>query len=251
MFESALGKASHVYHGCKVIVTKKLDELLFGASTRPHGIDGRFSQPRDTPSNPQLPRAPYHKLTHQGKSKAFKDQWTGIWIHRHGLFPQGDTIPIMKKRTKISKFMSYILRHNPTGLDACPDGIALVDDRVNRLQERNERLNRKVIEDIVNKNGKGRFESKADRLRARYGQSIHVSAVFPLVDMEALCHGASRPIAERILRDGLRPMKRNKVHLTRSIVDALPLCFVIDPKIWRTSRHTDHRTISRDRANDH
>lgn len=61
MFESALGKAPHVYHGCKVIVTKKLDELLFGTSTRPHGIDGRFSQPRDTPSNPQLARAPCHK----------------------------------------------------------------------------------------------------------------------------------------------------------------------------------------------
>ena len=48
VFESALGKAPHVCHDGKVIVTKQLDELLFGTSTRPYGIDGGFSQHRDT-----------------------------------------------------------------------------------------------------------------------------------------------------------------------------------------------------------
>ena len=129
----------------------------------------------------------------------------------------------MKKRTRISKFMSYILRHNPIGPDPSPEGLMLMDDLVNRLQERHPWLDRQDVEDIVNRDEKGGFELNGNRTRARYGQSIHVSAVFPLVDMEALCHGASRVLTERILRDGLKPMKRKKVHLTRSIVDALPL----------------------------
>lgn len=101
----------------------------------------------------------------------------------------------------------------------------LMDDLVNRLQERHPWLDRQDVEDIVNRDEKGGFELNGNRTRARYGHSSRVTVEFPLADIETLYHGTSRPIAERILRDGFKPVKRKKVHLSRSIEDALPLSF--------------------------
>ena len=136
-----------------------------------------------------------------------------------------NSIPIMKKRARISKSMSCILRHNPMGPDASPEGLMLLDGLVNRLQEQYRRLDRRDVEDMANRDEKGGFDLKCNRTGARYGHSSRVTVEFPLPDIETLYHGASRPIAERILRDGFKPVKRKKVHLTRSIEDVLPLSF--------------------------
>jgi putative RNA 2'-phosphotransferase len=127
----------------------------------------------------------------------------------------------MDKRVKISKLMSYILRHNPMGLQISQDGYADIKDLLGLMQKRYPWLDRKYLEEIVNNDEKGRYELNGDRIRARYGHSIDVKIDFPLTNLDTLYHGTSEHLAKRIIEEGLKPMKRKKVHLSKTIEDAI------------------------------
>lgn len=127
----------------------------------------------------------------------------------------------MKHKVRISKLMSYLLRHNPMGVSVSRDGFLEVEDFLNLIQKQYPLMDRGSIEKIVEEDEKGRYELKANRIRARYGHTINVVIGFPLADTEILYHGTSKHVAREILSDGLKPMKRKKVHLSKTIEDAL------------------------------
>ncbi len=127
----------------------------------------------------------------------------------------------MRKKAKISKLMSYILRHNPMGLRISHDGFVALEDLLRLMQETYPWLERKRLEEIVDHDEKGRYELKGNTIRARYGHSIDVSVDFPPTDLETLYHGTSDHSAKEILKEGLKPMKRKKVHLSKTVEDAI------------------------------
>jgi putative RNA 2'-phosphotransferase len=87
----------------------------------------------------------------------------------------------MRGRAKISKFMSYILRHNPMGPIISPDGFVTLEDLLSLIQKRYPWLDRTCLQEIVGEDEKGRYELKGNSIRARYGHSIDVAIDLPLL----------------------------------------------------------------------
>ena len=125
----------------------------------------------------------------------------------------------MKNKTKISKFMSYLLRHDPK-MKMDKEGFLLIEDLIEIIGKRYQ-VDRELIEEIVREDEKGRYEIKGDKIRARYGHSIEISPSLPLASIKKLYHGTTEKAANKILEEGLKPMGRKKIHLSPSIKDAI------------------------------
>lgn len=75
--------------------------------------------------------------------------------------------------------------------------------------------------DIVNNSSKKRFQVKGDKIRATYGHSIDIRIDLPAVEPpEILYHGTLRKRVSAILKEGLKPMSRIYVHLSKTEKDA-------------------------------
>ena len=137
----------------------------------------------------------------------------------------------MKKQTRISKFLSYILRHDPSAINSVVDAHGFLQININELVKRMRDLKQfqnldiqiSDIIDVVNRDSKGRYELVDDKIRARYGHSIddiHIILNESEVPM-ILFHGTIKENLAEILEHGLKPMGRNLVHLTETIKDAI------------------------------
>ncbi len=133
-----------------------------------------------------------------------------------------------KQRTKLSKFLSYIFRHDPgrIGIEVDEEGFSRIgiDDLIAILQNKAGLpwLSRRSLDALILLDHKGRFEIRNDKFRARYGHSIKGITLKPTSeDLPAiLYHGTNQTAYQQIIREGLKPMGRNLVHLTSSISDA-------------------------------
>ncbi len=126
-----------------------------------------------------------------------------------------------RRLTKLSKFLSLILRHQPERFALAIDGEGWAS-----LSEVMEILKglpnfrwatRADVMTVVEEGtaDKCRFEVAGNRIRARYGHSFdqpirYESCVPPSV----LYHGTSQRALAAIHREGLRPMERQYVHLS-------------------------------------
>ena len=134
-----------------------------------------------------------------------------------------------KERVKLSKLLSLLLRHNPSlaGLTVGSDGftretVDVVAGKIKRLKGF-EWVTSDHIKAIVALDEKGRFEIIDNRLRALYGHSIPYVKIDYGNQQEVpvtLYHGTSPEAVESILKEGLKPMGRIKVHLSSSKSDA-------------------------------
>ena len=125
-----------------------------------------------------------------------------------------------KSLSKISKFMSYILRHRPDVLSLDLDKEGWIDATLflNRVNEHKSwTLSMEDIEDVVKADKKQRYALRNGRIRANQGHSVDVNAVdqTPVVPPDTLYHGTTD---ERwtLIRDsgGLNKMQRHHVHLS-------------------------------------
>jgi len=133
----------------------------------------------------------------------------------------------MKKFERLSKKLSFLLRHHPEkwGITLTPDGWADVDLIARRL-----RIRAIDIEELVRQQTKQRFELKDGRIRALYGHTIDVEPVSRHTEPPAyLFHGTARETVETILKDGLLPMERRRVHLSESSEEAFAVGLRRDP----------------------
>lgn len=120
-------------------------------------------------------------------------------------------------KTKISKYMSYLLRYNPENLKIDKDGFVNLKELLKKLNERFQ-VNEDLIREIVEKVNKKRFEIVGDKIRALYGHTIPVEAKLEEdKTTKKLFHGTTAEAASEILRTGLKPMKRRWVHLSPTI----------------------------------
>ena len=120
-------------------------------------------------------------------------------------------------RLKISRYMSYLLRHNPENLKMDRHGFIDMNQLLKKLEER-FRIDEKFIIEIVEKGERRRFEIVGNKIRALYGHTIPVELEFEEdKTVKVLYHGTTPEAASRILRVGLKPMRRSWVHLSPTI----------------------------------
>lgn len=147
----------------------------------------------------------------------------------------------------LSRFLSYVLRHAPEefGLVLDSEGYvplhkflaAIRADQKWRWVKREDLLN------LIASSPKRRFEIHDGQIRALYGHSVtSIPQYRPFVPPEYLFHGTARKFSDNIDRQGLLPMKRRYVHLSRNVEDALKVGKRRDtnPVIYRISALAAH-----------
>ena len=140
-------------------------------------------------------------------------------------------------KAKVSRFMSYLLRHNPKGLRMNARGFLRLDDLLRRVRERYD-VDEAFIRDIACSGDKTRFQILDGTIRALYGHTVDVEIDLPEDEsVDVLYHGTTPESASKILKKDLRSMKRRWVHLstTRKIAREVgtrrtmtPVILVID-----------------------
>ena len=125
----------------------------------------------------------------------------------------------VKRKTKISKFLSLVLRHKPEviGLKLDENGWAKVADLRRGCADYGKPFTVAELEEVVNTNDKKRFafnETKT-KIRANQGHSLEVEIEFekrrpPVM----LYHGTAEKNVGEIFASGFKKMKRHHVHLS-------------------------------------
>lgn len=129
-------------------------------------------------------------------------------------------------KTKLSKTVSYILRHHPEdfGLKLEADASVKTAELLQALKDKFKNITKNDLIQLVKKDSKGRFNFLNDknRIRANYGHSIDgVNPNYQLVKPpELLYHGTTPQAKDKILNCGLKPMGRNYVHLSFGVKEA-------------------------------
>ncbi len=124
-----------------------------------------------------------------------------------------------RRRTELSKFLSYVLRHRPDmiGLELDDEGWADIDALVDGAAKAGKRLTREDLQEVVAMNDKQRFAISADggSIRASQGHSVEVTLGYaPVEPPETLYHGTTPQFLDAIRRNGLKRMTRHHVHLS-------------------------------------
>lgn len=120
-------------------------------------------------------------------------------------------------KVKVSRYISYLLRHNPENLKMDKHGFVGLDELVEKIRGRFP-VDRKFIFELVENSDRKRFEIVEDKIRALYGHTIPVELELEEDKVvEVLYHGTTRKAASEILKTGLKPMKRRWVHLSPTI----------------------------------
>ncbi|EMT6385315.1 RNA 2'-phosphotransferase [Providencia rettgeri] len=120
----------------------------------------------------------------------------------------------------ISKFLSYILRHQPEaiGLYLDKEGWAVIDNLILCSAKKGYVLNYALIRNTVDNSDKKRFTISDDGLRIRASQG-HSSQQVNIDYKEKvppcfLYHGTTKRFLSTIREQGLLPMSRQYVHLS-------------------------------------
>ena len=143
---------------------------------------------------------------------------------------------------RISKYLSYILRHHPeeAGIELDKNGLAQTIGIIAAISKRNP-IDIEILEEIVNTDKKGRYSFNEDmtKIRANQGHSINVDVELQrIVPPDELYHGTAEEFVESIQDQGLLPQGRLYVHLSKDISTALEvgkrhgkaIVYVIDTK---------------------
>jgi putative RNA 2'-phosphotransferase len=122
---------------------------------------------------------------------------------------------------RLSKLLSFALRHEPKELGLALDagGWVDLDVLIAALAARDAGVTRARVLEVVRTSDKQRFALSDDgaRIRASHGHSRGVDLGYaPAAPPEALFHGTVARALAGIRRDGLTPRRRQHVHLART-----------------------------------
>ena len=142
--------------------------------------------------------------------------------------------------TQISKLISLVLRHHPEKLGLTLDAHGWADtkaliDAINAIQP----FDMEQLENIVRTDPKQRYAFSPDKthIRANQGHSIPVDLdLAPRTPPAILWHGTGERFVSAIMREGLKPMGRQYVHLSADPETAVkvgrrhgrPVLFTVD-----------------------
>ena len=159
----------------------------------------------------------------------------------------------MEDLTRSSKYLSMLLRHRPESIELEIDvkGWASVP----YLIKNGKGLTQEIIQRIVLTDSKGRYELSADgrKIRALHGHSIDIEPLSsPVEPPMTLYHGTASKNLKKILKEGLKPMKRKFVHLSEDTETAIsvgtrygnPVVLKIRAKSLNDSGHLFYKSDS-------
>lgn len=126
---------------------------------------------------------------------------------------------------EISKFLSYVLRHEPgsIGLALDANGWAKVDELLAKANAAGKRIDMATLQRVVETNEKKRFTLSDDRslIRAAQGHSVTVDLDLPWTTPPALLyHGTAEKSVASILANGIEARSRQHVHLSADVETA-------------------------------
>jgi putative RNA 2'-phosphotransferase len=156
-----------------------------------------------------------------------------------------------QRRTRISKFMSLVLRHQPetAKLALEPGGWVPIDDLLAGAATAGCSFTRDELEEVVERCDKQRFaiDPTDTKIRANQGHSTEVDLQLEPAEPPAeLFHGTPERNLAAVLRDGLVKMARHHVHLSPDTQTATkvglrrgkPVILVIDAAKMCADGHT-------------
>jgi putative RNA 2'-phosphotransferase len=131
----------------------------------------------------------------------------------------------MGKEDKLSKYISLVLRHDPgaAGIQLDEHGWANVEELLEGIKSTGRKIDIKMLAEIVATDNKQRYSFNADKtlIRANQGHSIPVDVELSEQEPpELLYHGTADRFLASIMTDGLKPMSRLYVHLSKDIETA-------------------------------
>ncbi|MCX8522680.1 RNA 2'-phosphotransferase [Chryseobacterium formosus] len=124
-----------------------------------------------------------------------------------------------QQKKKLSKFLSYVLRHHPELIDLNLDesGWANVDELITKSTNDSQGFTFEELNEIVETNDKKRFIFNEDktRIRSNQGHSIDIDlALQPQQPPEFLYHGTAQNNVDSIVEKGIEKRSRQHVHLS-------------------------------------
>lgn len=125
-----------------------------------------------------------------------------------------------KQHTKLSKFLSLILRHKPEtiGLQLSEEGWANVDILIEKMNAHGKQIDFETLNIVVDTNPKKRFAFNDDRskIRANQGHSLDIDLGYTeKMPPEILFHGTAQKNINGIFKNGLEKRNRHHVHLSK------------------------------------
>jgi len=135
-------------------------------------------------------------------------------------FAAGKERPVnAEQRKRISKSLSYVLRHRPDsmGVELKEGGWVAVEALLSAYRQQGQSLSLDALQEVVATNDKQRFEFSEDgeRIRARQGHSAEVDLGYqPATPPDVLYHGTARHNLDSIFQTGLNKGRRHHVHLS-------------------------------------
>ena len=124
-----------------------------------------------------------------------------------------------KDLKKVSKSLSYVLRHRPdtVGLELGDGGWVDVEELIDAFQTAGKKMSQQLLEDVVANNDKQRYEFSQDgkQIRARQGHSVDVDLGYQsATPPDVLYHGTATRNLESIFQGGLNKGNRHHVHMS-------------------------------------
>lgn len=131
-----------------------------------------------------------------------------------------------RKKDKLSIFLSLVLRHKPEAANISLDnhGWADVGLLIKGVNETGRNLDMDTLEEIVRTDEKGRYSFNDDKskIRANQGHSVEVDMEFvEAIPPDELYHGTAKKNLVGIMSNGLSPMSRQYVHLSKDAQTAI------------------------------
>lgn len=125
-----------------------------------------------------------------------------------------------EENTKLSRFLSMILRHHPEviGIELDSHGWADIDRLIEGVNRSGKYIDRDLLEKIVAEDKKQRYSISPDKkcVRANQGHSVHVDVELSEErPPDILYHGPAEKYVDSIEKKGLLPRGRLYVHLSR------------------------------------
>ncbi|MCK2000607.1 RNA 2'-phosphotransferase [[Brevibacterium] frigoritolerans] len=129
-----------------------------------------------------------------------------------------------KSKTKLSSFMTKILRHSPKeyGVEMDEWGFCKIEDLVEAIkgQEYWKSVNKELIIEVAETCPKQRYKIDSGKIRARYGHSISILQVNSEKSLpDFLFHGtnAEALVSIKDREQGILTMNRQFVHLSETV----------------------------------